>query len=64
MNTSGHVCSDVSIQQGDLVNLKIPAVNRCTIDNKRIFNRVIEVKHDIRYVLQRQNGVLQGVWHS
>jgi len=32
-------------EKGDLVRLKIPVKDRCSTDNKRIFLRVVEVKH-------------------
>jgi hypothetical protein len=51
-------------EEGDLVRLKIPVEDRCTTDNKRIFCRVIEVKHRNRYVLQCQYGILHGLWRT
>ena len=46
-------------EEGDPVRLKIPVEDRCSTDNKRIFCRVVEVKHGNRYALQCQYGVLQ-----
>jgi len=39
-------------EEGDLVRLKIPVEDRCKTDNKRIFCRVVKVKHGNRYALQ------------
>jgi hypothetical protein len=39
-------------EKGDYVRLKIPVEHRCSTDNKRIFCRVIKVKHGNRYTLQ------------
>jgi hypothetical protein len=51
-------------EKGDLVHLKIPVEDRCSTDNKRIFCRVVEVKHGNRYGLQCQYGILQGFYRT
>jgi hypothetical protein len=51
-------------EEGDLVRLKIPVEDRCTTDNKRIFCRVVKVKHGNRYALQCQYGILQGFYQT
>ena len=51
-------------EEGDLVRLKIPVEDRCTTDNKRIFCRVVKVKHGNRYALQCQYGILQGFYRT
>ena len=51
-------------ETGDLVRLKIPVEDRCSTDNKRIFCRVIEVKHGNRYALQCQYGILHGFYRT
>jgi hypothetical protein len=51
-------------EKDNLVRLKIPVEDRCSTDNKRIFCRVVEVKHGNRYGLQCQYGILQGLYHT
>jgi len=51
-------------EEGDCVRLKIPVGNRCTADNKRIFCRVVKVKHGNRYALHCQYGILQGFYQT
>jgi len=51
-------------EEGDLVRLKIPVEDRCTTDNKRIFCRVVKVKHGNQYALQCQYGILQGFYQT
>jgi hypothetical protein len=51
-------------EHGDLVRLKIAVEDRCSTDNKRIFCRVVEVKHGNRYGLQCQYGILQGFYRT
>jgi hypothetical protein len=51
-------------EEGDLVRLKIPVEDRYSTDNKRIFCRVIEVKHGNRYALQCEYGILHGFYRT
>jgi len=51
-------------EKGDLVRLKIPVEDRCSTDHKRIFCRVVEVKHGNRYGLQCQYGTLEGFYRT
>ena len=39
-------------EEGDLVHLKITVRDSCSTDTKRIFRRVVEVKHANCYALQ------------
>jgi len=51
-------------EEGDVVHLKIPVEDRCTTDNKRMFCRVIEVKHGNRYALQCEHGIFHGFYYT
>jgi hypothetical protein len=51
-------------EEGDLVRLKIPVEDRCSTDNKRIFCRVVEVRHGNRYALQCEYGILRGLYRT
>jgi len=51
-------------EKGDLVCLKIPVKDRFSTDNKRIFCKVVEVKHGNHYGLQCQYGILQGFCYT
>jgi len=51
-------------EKGDLVRLTIPVEDRFSTDIKRIFRRVVEVKHGNRYGLQCQYGILQGFYRT
>ena len=52
----------VRFQVGDLVRLKIPAPDKNTTDNKRIFCRIIAIPHRARYQLLCQYGILKGIF--
>jgi len=51
-------------EKDDLVHQKIPVKDRCSTDNKRMFCRVVEVKHGNRYSLQCQYGILEGFYRT